>query len=126
MAATPAKSNNKATTTTAEKSPLTTIAVPKQVRTVNGCPIVAGANCPGVDLSNTELAMNNLAGANLSGSDLSGSDLWGANLTGTDLSRADLRGANVIFTKHEGANFTGAKSDTQTTCLNGHLGPCHW
>lgn len=54
--------------------------------------------CPGCDLSNT-----NLRGLTLTEANLQGANLIGANLSGANLIRANLSGANLT-----GANFTNA------------------
>ena len=83
---------------------------------IDGCTLEPGADCPGVDLSHTDLRGIALTGANLRGAKLTRANLYLSVLKGADLSGADLRGA--ILTKAQmqgmkarGADFTGANLD---------------
>lgn len=74
------------------------------------CP---GCNLSGTDLQNAQLVDANLAGADLSKIDLSGANLRranlaGANLTGARLVRANLAGANLSGCNLAGADLTGS------------------
>ena len=76
--------------------------------------VKAAYNCPGCDLSETDLTGVNLAyadlqKANLSKSKLTGVQLGQANLAGANLSDADLTGAKLNMTNLTGAKLTGAK-----------------
>lgn len=102
-------------------------------------------DCPGCNLSNSNLKKADLVGARLQGADLSGAnlsmanlrraDLQGANLSSADLSfanlpGADLRGCNLKGAKLKGANLikadlTGAQlegADLSEALLEGAVG----
>lgn len=96
---------------------------PAGTTVINGCPIMADAECPEAELSRSQipeadLRRANLTGANLSGSDLrktdfSDSNLASANLrnsdlTGANLSSADLTGASFKFANVTATNFSGS------------------
>jgi hypothetical protein len=77
---------------------------------VNGCAVVDKpttehhTDCPGAQLSRT-----NLSGANLSYANFSGADLTYANLAHADLSRADLSRAKLTFANIMSANLSRAE-----------------
>lgn len=84
-------------------------------------------SCVGCDLSDANLAgwtlpKSNLGGSNLSGASLYKANLAQANLTSANLQDADLSGANLLAAV--GADFTGATTNTETTCPNAKKGPC--
>lgn len=64
-------------------------------------------NCPGCNLSGTDLQNAQLVDANLAGADLSKINLSGANLRRANLAGANLAGARLIRTNLAGANLTG-------------------
>ena len=66
------------------------------------------------DLHNIDLRRINFHGANLKGANLKNTDLTSANLTGADLSGADLSKAVLIY----------VRTDNDTKCPNGQVGPC--
>ena len=73
---------------------------------------LAGADLAKIDLSGANLRRANLAGANLSGArlvraNLAGADLSGCNLAGADLTGSNLIRANMTAAKLEGAILTG-------------------
>lgn len=74
---------------------------------------LAGADLARIDLSGANLRRANLAGANLTGArlvrtNLAGADLSGCNLIGADLTGSNLIRANLTGAKLEGALLTGA------------------
>jgi hypothetical protein len=74
---------------------------------------LAGANLVNIDLSGANLRRATLAGANLAGArlirtNLSGADLTGCNLAGADLTSSNLTRANMTDAILEGAVFSGA------------------
>jgi hypothetical protein len=90
------------------KSASSTTTAPSGPRTVNGCLIQAGANCPGANLSGQNLQGVNLAGANLATANLSKSNLSNANLTGANLTDANLMNVTMLNTNLSNANLTRA------------------
>ena len=83
-------------------------------RTISGCAIRAGTNCPGADLHRAALrkaVLRNavLRRANLRDADLRGADLRSADLRGADLRRADLRNADLRNARLTGARLTGSR-----------------
>lgn len=74
---------------------------------------LAGANLANIDLSGANLRRANLSGANLTGArlirtNLSGADLTGCNLAGADLTGSNLTRANMTDATLQGAVFSGA------------------
>ena len=89
-------------------------------------------DCPGCNLSGSNLKKADLVGAKLQGADLSGANLsmanlrradpQGANLTGADLSFANLPGADLRGSNLKQVNFKGAnliKADLTGAQLEG-------
>jgi uncharacterized protein YjbI with pentapeptide repeats len=84
--------------------------------------------CPGCDLSGANLGGIQAPQARLLNANLRNAYLYGGNLRGAELSGAMLDDANlemVDLTGAIGAVLGGAKTDTRTTCPNGHAGPCN-
>lgn len=82
-----------------------------EVRTVNGCALQPGTQCPRKNLSDQDLSGADLRGANLQGADLTRADLKGALLRGANLMGATLDGANLSHAK------LGATSEEKAASL---------
>ena len=65
-------------------------------------------DCPGCNLSRTDLKKADLVAAQLAGADLSGSNLNMANLRRADLQAANLEDANLAYCNMPGANLKDA------------------
>ena len=78
------------------------------VRVNDGCRIEPRTQCPGANLSRTNLEGVFLIEADLSGANLRGSLLTGADLSAANLSGAILWGANLSDADLSNANLTGA------------------
>ena len=72
---------------------------------------LAGANLSGANLRMANLRRADLQGANLSEANLSYCNMPGANLKDANLQGADLKGANLIRADLTGANLEGAVLD---------------
>src|SRR5690606_3035646 len=66
----------------------------EDIVTINGCALVRGTACPGVDLRQADLRHKDLSKADFTGADLRGADLRHAKLDQAKLDNARLDGAN--------------------------------
>jgi uncharacterized protein YjbI with pentapeptide repeats len=84
--------------------------------------------CPGCDLSGANLGGLQAPKADLVNANLTNTYFYGGNLREAELTGAVLDGANLEMTDLTGATgalLASAKTDTRTTCPNGHAGPCN-
>lgn len=89
--------------------------------------VKATGSCQGCDLTGASLPGLRADGGDLSNADFANAVLYmatfkDANLTGAAFNDADLTGA--ILTGAQGANLSGAITDSKTTCPDGTQGPC--